>query len=378
MIRRVCIKYLFLLPLIAGCKKFELPPPEGSGTAVFYTKGTLNGEPFNLSADGMNFTATSSWEKDSLSVHSYLGQLAEPSCPDETCGPRFKLRIRGGADMSTGTSPGFYNYRFYKSGGLGYRVYVLPELTGNHLFSDWIFLADTFKNIYNTPDSVVSFEILSGFSNEYPIELRSNFAEGYSSIMNYIYLPPHGCSAEINTSQPEPGHFILEAVAEGQHAYNYHWQFESGASASSREVDYMFPVPPADGVEEVLLTIEGGGCTARKGFNLAVEVSAPSANFDYYVEAIPVPDSLKAGEDLQTIEIIYTDEYGTVYTSHGIKQPDWASFEIISSENYYDPIIAKDKKSRKITALFEVLLYNESDTIEVRNAELALPVGLGL
>lgn len=360
--------------IFSSCKKFELPEEGERVSSVFYAKGLLNDEPFAMEVDGIASEAISSWSEDSLGVYSYIGKLQNPGCSSQPCGPALEVRIRGEKDIDAGIKTGSYAYRHAAT---DVTVVVEPEFLGTALSYDWQFNGDSGTNAANEP---LVFVIKSDFEKEYPIRLVAHFAGGCTSVIeDYIYLPSHGCSADIGVTQLDSNHLLFHALPTGQQAYKYSWTFESGPTASSKEVNYFFGNPPADGVEDVLLTIEGNGCVARKRLKQVVNPESVNCNVNlsYYTYSVPAP----ASPDLHTVEVIYTDNQGKTYESRTVEQPGWTRFTILSSEDYHDPVVEPVKRSKKISATLDVRLLSlssDSTIIELRNVEMVLPVGLGL
>lgn len=376
------IIYLICAPALVlfGCKEFQVPDPEGPEAPIFYAEGALDGADFRFQADGETFDAFSTYSTDSLGVYSYTGELRSIGCEGTNCGPRLEVRVRGSEDIDADLQPEPYAFRSMHDADERrtrlYTVTVTPEVVGDVLSCDW--LINGSKMITTDGNAPLVILRTSDEPTFFRLQLTAHFSGGCESVIeDMVYLPSHGCSTEVSVSLLDSAqHLLYKAVPEGQEAYEYAWTFDNGVMASTLEVEYKYTSVPASGADQAKLIITSTECTAQRVHNQIIDPSLVNclANFSYSVETELAP----INADLHTVEIDYVDEQGVLYQSSLIDQPDWASFMVLGVVDYYDRVIDRDLRSKSTSADVSVLLKGPDGTIELRDARVVLPLGLGL
>jgi hypothetical protein len=375
---------LSIASIVYGCEKYELPVLDGATTPQFYSKGTINGTSFEWLADGSNFSVGSSYLNDDLGATIYSGMLYSAECNTAECEPKFEVQVRGTEDIDNGMKAQPYAFRFLPQSAIkeSFVVTIQPEGLGDLISCEW--LIDSAESYTTQNNDPLIFERSMDDPTQIYVRLTAHFSNGCTSYINdFVYLPTHGCRVDIAGNQlSSPKHLNFRAQAEGKWAYNYFWEFESGVQASSKEIQYLFNEIPSDGIETVLLMIDGDGCKAQSKLNQVLNDSLAECNinFSYKLETKTiVTDPAPAEIDLQTVEMYYTDELGNRFSSLATEQPEWSVFNITNVEDYTDPVILNHLRSKKIEVDFSVRLSHPvMGNLDFRQGRMVMPVGLGL
>lgn len=364
---------------LQACKEYEPSVLTPEDEAIFYVNGSVDFGTINLRASG-DYRATSQTAIDSLDVTYYGGQLHAEECT--SCTESFELRWRSNnlenpaIGELANINPAYRLIHGFDT--IVSHVIKLNAITFG-LSGDitWTVLGEEY-----TGESIEVSVPEDYDETEIPVFLEATYSTGCSAQhLDTVYLPSHGCTGEINPTIVDTNKVIYNAVAKGGDAYRYTWNFssDSSISASSATVEFYYDQLPADGIEEVRLQIETGDCRATTVRSVVIEPTTINCAVDFTSE-VEIVTTLVKGEpqiDLTEIELVYTDKTGNTYSSYVIEQPTWSSFDVISFEDFVDPFSSDNQPSKKINAEFNCLLSDGANTIEIRDAELVLPIGLG-
>jgi hypothetical protein len=233
---------------------------------------------------------------------------------------------------------------------------------------------------YSTESVELQFSSASDVT-KFPVTLEAIYASGCSSsITDTVYLPNHGCDCDIKASIIDSLQLNYKALASGGNSFDYAWSFESGSPASSSEVNYYYDNVPADGVDEIQLSIQTGSCSASNRWNqlFPQNAAACAINFSKSIEIQPVIVPAVLNDDLGEIEIEYTDPNGETWKSMLTRQDEASSFKVLGIEEYIDPFSSNsESRSIKVEAEFNCLLTNGSEVVRMSNGKFVLPIGLG-
>ncbi|MCO4806013.1 MAG: hypothetical protein KC456_05415 [Flavobacteriales bacterium] len=371
----ICVMLVF-----TQCDPYEVPAPAGAVDPVFYVRGELDGNDINWESDGNTFLASGSVSDYWNNVYGYGSQMTNVECEDiGGCVPSIKLEVRGNNEFNAAVTPQPYPFRFYNGPDSMdvYTITIHPEARGELEGCEWIINSSETLTTQGSDPLVLKRD--QNDDSFFTLKLISSHIGGCTSeIEDIIYLPHHGCRAEIAVTELDaPNHLLFDAKATGNFGFKYDWTFESGPMASSQEVEYRINEIPMDGIETVLLEIESAGCSARRVRNQVVDSSALcNINFNYEVETAVFTSPETEPSDLGTVTVVYQDEMNNVYRSQIIEQPDWSSYNIIEvGDNYIDPLSGSVSQHTVIQTEFSVLLSNEKmGTIELRNCQAILPI----
>jgi hypothetical protein len=376
------ILFLSLGLFVAGCQPYVEPVPSGSIVPIFYMTGTMNGNDFSYLADGDHFQSESTQATDSLGVEVYSGTIRSAHCPDGDCLPTMQLNLRGKAniDESIGVEP--YAIRhipdFVPMETSNYTITLRPEALGNPTSCTWTIGGENFVTTGSEP---LIIERSSHDTVAIWVNLVAAFAGGCdATISNYVYLPHHGCSATIKSrTLTSSQHKLFEAKTTGKPGFDYQWSFESGVTASSREVEYFFHTTPSDGIEFMILDVVGDNCAASWSRNEVINDSIAdcNVNFGYDIETIVVTSEPPVlAEDFHSIELEYIDGNGQKFWSISAEQPSWAKFNVENVQDFIEPLTGTAPHTKKVTANFSLLLKAKNgDEIELKDCQLVLPMG---
>jgi len=365
--------------LLTQCDPYELPEPAGSNEPVFFVQGQLNAEMIDWQSDGETFLAEGSIRSLGNDVYGFTSTLKDASCEAESCGPYLQITLRGTEQYQESVETKAYPYRFLHMPIPVdiYSIELTPEANTNLISCEWVI--DSSETYITNGSEPLTLERDQNDPSSIHVQLTSTHVGGcITQIEDFVYLPHHGCSAQITTKQLGGlSHQLFEAMAEGSTAFSYAWSFESGPTASSQEVNYQFNSVPADGIETVLLAVDGNGCRAQNVRNQVVDSSAAcNINFSYEVETTIFTPPFTPGQDLGTVEIVYADEMGNLFRSEIVEQPDWTSYKIIDIQNdYVDPLTGQMFSYSIAEIEFSVRLENAvAGNKEFRNCKAVLPI----
>ncbi|GAB5539468.1 MAG: hypothetical protein Salg2KO_15710 [Salibacteraceae bacterium] len=366
--------------LLAGCNTYEPPIPAGSTTPIFYAKGEINGAEFDIKADGEDYQADSRQNVDSLGVTLYSGAIKPMNCDQFICADAFALDFRGDQSLSTDVVSKGYTIRNALVRNEEDEIYTItlsPASFGSPENCTWIIDGD---EVFTTTGSeALEIKRLSTDASVLEVELTGEFTNGcISSITDYVYLPNHNCDAKIIANPvSEPSHILF--TAKTTNPSSYFWEFESGVTASSEEVEYRFNTIPNDGVETVSLSVTRGECEANRVQNVVVNDSIAQCNInlgytitsELVVEARDIVD-----KDLETVQLLWVDKAGVEYRSELIAQPEWARFRVLSDDDYSEPLLGEEPYSKKVMVEFSAKLVSKNGSeIDLRNVSAVMPVG---
>ncbi len=216
---------------------------------------------------------------------------------------------------------------------------------------------------------------------KFPVTLEAIYASDVHLVLQtpFIYQTM-GCDCDIKASIIDSLQLNYKAIASGGNSFDYAWSFESGSPASSSEVNYYYDNVPADGVDEIQLSIQTGNCRASSRWNqlFPQNAAACAINFSKSIEIQPVIVPAVLDDDLGEIEIEYTDQNGKLWKSMLTPQDQASSFKVLSVEEYIDPFSSNsESRSMKVEAEFNCLLSNGSEVVRMGNGKFVLPIGLG-
>jgi hypothetical protein len=362
---------------LGGCKPYEPDTIEPSTNPVFSVAASFNGNPILMDADA-GFISTSSFDTDSLGVAFYVGDMA----PCAFCQSEFTFRWRSNDKENPSINATVmdrepaYRYAFNTDTQQVYNVTLQAEPSAAVSSYLW-----TIEGVNYATESVeVQFSSTSNMT-KFPVTLEATYASGCtSSITDTVYLPNHGCDCDIKAKIIDSLQLNYKAVATGGSSFDYMWNFESGSPASSSEVNYYYDNAPADGVDEVQLSIQTENCRASNKWNQLFPQNSTACTINFSksieVQSIVVPGSLQ--DDLGQIELEYTDGNGDTWKSILVEQDQASSFKVLNVEEYLDPFTSNtNRTSMKVEAEFNCLLSNGSDVMRMSNGKFVLPIGIG-
>lgn len=334
---------------IYSCRK---PVPEStSPSAIFFIKGTMDGEIVNLQAGDNDIYMSPSYEDDSLSIRSYVGRIGDLDCVDaDNCPGSFKISIREKERSQNQVRPisqNIYVSKFNLRGPVqflfnSYKATFTSRSTPIGSSHFWDF-GDGFTSTEESPthtyvrkhDSIVTPKL----------EVSSN--SGCSSSLSYKLEFKQPCDVDFF---PSLNQGVLSWSTSPNHNRKELWDLSHG---------YLPLGPgnliPTDSVFKACIksldTLTG--CVSYKCKNIILDTNVVGcvANFDVVKEAVVIEDN----RDYSEVSIRWVSSSGMVYNSDSFDQPSTSWFEITSVESYVN-----DKNgfpTKKITVAFSLRLY---------------------
>ena len=367
---------LFALIFLASCKTYVEPTLDPIDAPIFYFEATEGTTPLRFDAES-GFAASSGYSVDSLGISYYHGSLnACLSCPASAT---LLWRASTSANPSLlttvgGEDPGFRS-PLQVTLAERYAIHLKAKPTSEATSFEW----KVNGSVYS--DEEFTLEIDRDDALTFlPICLETEYANGcVASIEDTIFLPNFGCNCRIKSQELGQEQYLFSAIKAAASAVEYLWQFESGATATTQEVNYAFSQTPADGVEEIVLRTEVNGCTSSAKYqqHFAAVPNTCAINFDADITTETFPQEQPQGFDLNTITIEYLDQDGQLFSSALIQQDDDSFLRVLEVEEYTDPSANADSKAVRVTGQFNCKLSNGLDSIRLNNGSFSFPIGEG-
>lgn len=360
-----------MLLWLAGCKPYSPEPLPTESEPVFLASGSIDGVNLDLTADGNALEANTTTITDSLNVLVHNGFLHQNQNIDQ---PKLSVEFRSISEndlnIESVLNQNSIPVRYVASidSVEFYNVALSADFIHNPQSVEWTILGQTYTS------NNVEFEVLKDASNtKIPVTLAASFTSGCSRIINdTVYLPNHGCDAQISAMFIDSTTFEYTANTTGATGFDYEWTFSSNglqAIVKSARVFYGSNMPDK---EELTLKIsnQNGSATKRFAYDLTGGASC-DANLNYDVTSINKGISGSATADFGEVVINYF-ENDVRFSSENIEQPAEGKFEILSYEEYVDEF-SPEKSYIKVNMLFSGLLSDGSKTISVTDLNITLP-----
>lgn len=316
--------FISSLIVLASCNK-AVEPQNSTDNPDFYLKGYKNGQPISINAGDENYYMYTSTSKDNEDINYYTGRLAKNDC--NTCGEEFLFRFKG--DKTSGA-------KLLKNKEIDVEVEDPKVKYGVQFNTDKTYTSDarSVDFIWNLGDGSTSLEpepyhLFNADKDYYEVELLVETSKGVpSSLSSKVYTSTE-CKTWFDLIKTSHG-MRLVARHSGGRPSQYLWEFEDGYSASVAELDYDFD--EVYGQELIRLTItDENGCVSQSSQNLVVNenYAFTAANFEYDIEEVLPKNGF---DQLNTLSLEYTDEFGEVYFSDN--QNEDQSIKILNVESY--------------------------------------------
>lgn len=369
--------HILLIPMIllASCKTYVEPTLDPIDTPIFYFEATQGNTPLRMDAES-GFAASSGYSVDSLGISYYQGSLREClTCPASAT---LLWRASTSENPSLLATVGGVDPAFRAPSGV-----TLTERYSIHLKAKPSSEATSFA--WNVNGSAYSDEEFTlemdrdDVTTFLPIRLETEYANGCTAVIeDTIYLPNFGCNCRVKSQALGQDQYLFSAIRTAASAVQYQWLFESGATATSREVNYAFGQTPADGTEEIILRTDVNGCTSSAKYqqHFAAVPNSCAINFEVAIKTDTIEQEQPQGFDLNTLTIEYLDQDGQWFSSALIHQDDASYVRILGIEEYTDPT-SPDKKAVRVTGDFNCKLSNGIDSIRLRDGSFSFPIGEG-
>jgi len=340
---------------IASCDT-EIPA-EVTSEAVFYVRGTINGQKISLNAGDDGYYMLPYFKDDTLGIRTFSGKLgifdciADVNCPQSVEVIFREKEIENGVRESIEKSvfarecevrgPASYLFQSYKATFISKSF---PDnLTHSWNFGDGNSSTDENPVHYylNVEDSIItpSLEVLDGVTS------CSNWV-AYE--LNFV----SPCEVDFN---PEFGggqfFFYPEPTIGRTQRYSYNGDLYE---------DYFTKGPPSDSITLVCLesTETATNCISYKCKNVVLDTATVGcvANFDTVKEKV----TLKDVRDYLEITIKWQNSVGKVYQSDLFSQPNGFGFEIVEVLDYKD--YQENEGTKMVVIKFNLRLFGSSET----------------
>lgn len=357
---------------LTGCKPFTPEATPEANTPIFVVTGSIDGVASNFAADGESFNAESTQENDSLNVFTHQGLLENAQSNTPALEVIFRSFSNTNTDLIAVLNKEDIPVRNVSTidSVTFYRVLLSAAFIGTPQTISWEVLGETYSG------NNIEIEVKTDPSvTKFPVSISASFVDGcQSTLSDTVYLPNHGCDANIAAKMIDSAVIEYNANATGGTGYTYAWEFIGGQTALSKDVKLFYAQPIIDN-ESVRLKVSNEHNTVLKKLNVALTANASCAiNLNYEVTPFNKSVAGAAKADYGQVVINYF-ENGTRFSSENIVQPSDGEFKVISYEEYVDEF-APEKTYLKVNMKFTGLLSDKSRTISVKDLVLTLPFEL--
>ena len=365
------VKLLFIIAIatliFSGCKKKE--PEVINEDPVFSFTGNINGSALNYRSGTNNYYMFSSYLSNSDNVVEYISELKDKSCSG-VCANSFKLRLKNyrpsnGAltKIDSSLQQRYYNYSSPIGTANTYSVTFVHQFIGG--------TAQNFTWTFDdgTTSTLASPTRIYDKPGKYAVCLKIESSNGCSSsVCGSVKIGQVGDFVESGFSSASSGNSIsfTSLPVLGVAPYQYLWDFGDGMNSNEANPIHNYTIP---GVYKVNLRVTDSKNNSDS-FENNVNTQNPGATcmtrFSFVKKALINP------LNLFNVAIEWTDSNGTVYTSENNGNPGSNGFKIISIEDY--KINEKGNKTKKMKALLNCTLFNGSNSVLLKDAEIVFAI----
>jgi hypothetical protein len=352
--------YLLVLVFLA-CKKEPLPETS-IADPVFFVEGSIAGRPLSIQAGVDDYYLNTAYSKDAQQVYVLEGTFLKTNSNADIIRFAFRGNAINSLNVDSTLMVGSVPFRGEPKQDSAYRVHFFstlfedsPEVEYSWLFGDGSTAA--------VANPVYDYRIDGQKKYNVCVEVSTNAGSCTNTLCTDVSLPGVTCNAGIVYVDKDTANYSYTAVAQGEGPFRYEWTFE-GATALTKQVEYCYKdtLGLVDGVENACLTVtDAQNCKTTTCENVAVfpEEVACMVNFDYNVEPVLIKDSL----DLSTIEIVYVNDRGELFSSRNGQQQAGNSFNVIRVENYQNN--AQGQPTLLLHIAGKCMLYSASDSLSL-------------
>lgn len=365
-LKQACWVFLFAGIVFSSCKKEDLQSQ--SGAPVFYAKGTLNGNFFNINAGVNNYYMYSSYTSDANDVYEFIGNLKEENC-SASCPSSMTVRIR---DYATHTSSATI---IDTSLAAGFYDFVVPLGTNDIAFTPQIYAdsvtsyAWSFGDNGNStlPNPVHTYATAGIYTACLTVNATHNSFNCISTICDTVFvgtprviIPSITDSILIGDSLQFNSHHVG-----GTAPFTYRWRFGDATESTLPNPTHSYNTP---GVYTATLYITDANSITEQRSQMINSPLADSCTVNFTWQQ----QSTTSATDFSKVVIEWTDASGNVYTSANSQQPSTSTFEIVSVENYDGN--ENHQATKKVHMRVNCTLYNGANTLLLQNAEIVFAV----
>ncbi|MEM7373258.1 MAG: PKD domain-containing protein [Bacteroidota bacterium] len=357
-----------ILCLLVGgaCQERELPE-EIKGNPVFYVDGAIDGQDLTLTAGEDGYFMETSFEQDETGVYVYSGAFTPLNC--ESCPEALEVRIRDhrlrpdNDPVRIDSVLHIGSYEFYqtnnKQGAAIFRVSFSNESTGTgpHQYS-WDFGDGSTASGPNPSHDYIDTTMATAL-----VCLDGVDPTGCTTqICNEIQLHTLPCQADFTHElDPSITYVSFMNAVEGALPIQYRWDFGDGYGASLGNPGYFYQEA---GLYQVCLEItDANGCQSAICKNIAADPELCEHNFSYKVEQTNLSDSLQFSQ----VEIRWTDESGTSFTTASQEQSSLHYFDILEIEPYENNRFGD--QTRRLRVRLDCEVHSDSGIKHVQKVE---------
>jgi PKD repeat protein len=348
----------FLLFSLWACRKKEYPQSVTENDSIFYFSATIDGNPVKMDAGVNDYYMYSSYRLDSSSnLYSFTGDLKRSDC---NCGSRLQIGINAdkvylpNASVQIDSALKPAAYPLYA----GDSYLVQFQSASNKTPASWLW--DFGDNSTSTQQNPTHLFQRGGKYNVKLTIVDSGFCQ--SSISNIIKVGmPGSCAVSVKDSAYGSNAVSFKSAASGAAPFTYQWNFGDGSSTvPSANPTHSFAIGGSYPVH--LRVIDANQDTAYANINTITANDQSSCRSLFSVAsstAVPVIP-------LSAINITWTDESGSTYTSVNAAQPFSSYFNVTSVTDFDNN--EKGEKTKILHVKFKCRVYNGLNYKTIDNA----------
>lgn len=317
-----------------SCKKKELMVSK-TDEPDFYLKGAKNNADFLLIAGDNGYYMYTDFTRDDSNVTAYKGILSKGNCSTPSCYGALSLILRGTKQYNSDAIPDITQEIVLKEYRFGLRDPKPLRRMRLSAEPSYFSKAGTYTYEWSFGDGQNATgdapEVLFAHSTK-SVSVCLNITGGDCSSHLCFDALTDKCSAEINVI-PQGNSIQLQGVYKGNSgAIKYVWIFEDGRRVAGKSLAWV----PESGINQAKVCLEitdENDCVSRICRTVVVHKDsvecAPAFNYQTSILQ-PVFGMLQ----LQTAEIIYTDENGVTFSTALSPTPGVEVLKILEIHDY--------------------------------------------
>lgn len=360
--------FFILLITFSACRKKEALPVEESGEPVFYVKGKLNGNDFEVKAGDEGYYMHTSVYQDERNIFVFRGDL-NSDC-SSACGYSLSVMLNDTKVSLPGASvvadsafvPGRYNFLDKNAFPSTQVVSFVPrdsyDGSGNYA---WTVTDSTGATI---SANTYSFSSALKIGRTYTVNFSFADASGACSGFHKTVVRPGSKFRTWMTMQKSGNSVNFDAVTDVAGKYEYFWDFGDGITATGKNVDHDFAAAGKYTVQ--LKTVDDQKIVAWCYYQVNTNPGGCENNFSAKFAALDYSKIFK------TITVILKDPNGKVYSSQDADINSDTYAELIGVEDY--KANANGQPTKRLHLKINCHLKDNNDEVRIENADAYIGV----
>lgn len=364
----------------SSCVKDQIPPIENT-QPIFGFNGDFDGENIEIKAGLDDYYLFTTYSHDELDVYTFSGEFKRTNSNSHL--NNLKINIRASETVESGFSfnianslhKGDYGFQEPRVSSTSPGIQFNSSVNGAGSFDyEWDFgdgFTSTNANPIHRYRTTGAYKVTLDISNA-----QTNCQSSISNdldIQSKMLTNIDECKADFTYKLIGSNLVEFTSLVPDSLTLDYFWDFGDGTTTTIGQGTKVWTHQYNQSkLYEVTHRITRANCVVAKNKIITTNPTNNQciANYDYARITDPGNDSL----ELSKVEVIWTDENGTVFSSKNILQEVNHNFEILAVEDYTPN--ENQIPTKKIRGIFSCLVADETQNkiLELRNIEVSFAV----